>query len=98
MKKILIMTLIFGGLVLPAAAFACGCSGNSYRTGNGPVSPEEAQQITERYLATIDNGHLKTGAIQQEGNAYLAEILDETGKPVAKMSIDALTGEIRPVF
>jgi len=98
MKKILIMTLIFGGLVLPAAAFACGCSGNNYRTGNGPVSPEEAQQITQNYLASIDNGHLKPGVIQQEGNAYLAEILDETGKPVAKMSIDALTGEIRPVF
>jgi len=98
MKKVLIVALIVGGLMLPAAAFACGCSGNSYRTGTGPVTMEEAQQITERYLATIDNGRLQPGDIQLNGSAYLVEIVDENGKSVARMNIDMLSGAIRPVF
>ena len=98
MKKFLIMSLMFGSLVLPVAALSCGCGGNSYRTTTGPVSQQEAQQITERYLASIDNGTLHAGKIQLEGNAYLAEILNDQNKTVAKMSIDALTGDIRPIF
>lgn len=98
MKKTIISTLIVGGLMLPAAAFACGCQGNAYRTSTGPVSPEEAQVITQRYLSTIDNGSFHPGEIKFNGNVYLAPILDENDNTVANMSIDALTGEIRPVF
>jgi hypothetical protein len=97
MKKIVITMALLAVIIAPVSAFACGCQGNQYRTGTGLVSEEEAKQISTNYLNTIDT-RLSADDIRLEGQAYLVNIKDENGNPVAKLSIDILTGDIRPVF
>ena len=84
-------------IIAPVSAFACACAGNQYRTGTGTVTTEEAGQITANYLSTIDT-RLSAGEIRLEGQIYLVNIQDEEGNPVAKLSIDMLTGAIKPIF
>ena len=58
---------------------------------------DEAEQISANYLTTIDTT-LSSGEITLDGQTYLVEINDDNGNHVAKLSIDMLTGAIRPVF
>jgi hypothetical protein len=97
MKKILITIALFAVIIAPVSALACACQGNQYRTGTGAVSMEEAKQITANYLSTIDS-RLSADDISLEGQIYLVSVTDENNNPVAKLSIDMLTGAIRPVF
>jgi hypothetical protein len=97
MKKILLMMALLAVIIAPVSALACGCQGNQYRTGTGVVEMEEAKQITANYLSTIDS-RLSADDISLEGQIYLVSVTDENNNPVAKLSIDMLTGAIRPVF
>ncbi len=97
LKKTIIMLGLGIVLLAPAAAMACACQGNQYRTGTGAVTMEEAGQITTNYLNTIDS-RLTAGKIRLEGQTYLVDVNDAEGNPVAKLSIDMLTGAIKPVF
>ena len=97
MKKIAITMALLAVIIAPVSALACGNQGNQYRTRTGVVSMEEAQQISANYLNTIDT-RLSADDIRLEGQAYLVSIKDENSNPVAKLSIDMLTGAIRPVF
>jgi hypothetical protein len=96
-KKKLISIVLLLTIALPAYALGCG-SGNNYRTGKGVVSRDEAQQMTQNYLASIDGARLQPGDIQLDGRTYLVDVIDESGKSVVKMNIDMLTGDMRPVF
>jgi hypothetical protein len=97
-KKNLLAAGIVISLSIPAAAFACGCQGNQYRTGTGPVSMEEAQQITLNYLSTIDDGSLRPGNIELDGNVYLVDILDAEDAVIAKLNIDMFSGAVQTKF
>lgn len=97
MKKIALTIALLAVLIAPMSALACGCDGNQYRTGTGVVTMEEAKQITANYLTTIDT-RLSAGDIQLEGQNYYVTVNDENNKQVARLSIDMLTGSIRPVF
>jgi len=96
-KKGLISALLFVTLILPTYGLAC-TSGNNYRTNSGVVTRDEARQMTENYLASIDGAKLQPGDIQLDGRTYLVDVIDESGKSVVKMNIDMLTGDMRPVF
>lgn len=96
-KKRLISIVLLLAIALPAYSFGC-TSGNNYRTKTGVVTREEAQQMTQNYLASIDGAQLKPGQIQLDGRIYLVDVVDESGKSVVKMNIDMLTGAMRPVF
>ena len=97
MKKLLLVAVLTAILIAPVAALACGCQGNQYRTGTGVVTLDEARQISANYLSTIDS-RLLAEDIQLEGQTYQVNVKDQDGKPVAKLSIDMLTGSIRPIF
>ena len=97
MKKTLLSLTLLALIIAPVSAFACGCQGNQYRTGTGIVSMDEAKLITTNYLGTIDT-RLSAGDITLEGQTYYININDENGQHIAKLSIDMLTGAIRPVF
>lgn len=97
MKKMFITVALLAVIIAPVSAFACACGGNQYRTGTGPVSMEEAKQISSNYLSTIDT-RLTADEIRLEGQAYLVNIKDENDNPVATLSIDTTTGAIKPVF
>lgn len=96
-KRTLTALVLILTLSLPAYGLACS-SGNNYRTNSGVVTQEEAKQMTQNYLASIDGTNLKPGNIQLNGRTYLVDVIDESGKPVVKMNIDMLTGDMRPVF
>ena len=96
-KKRLISIVLLLALALPAYAFGCG-SGNNYRTSTGVVTQEEAKQMTQKYLASIDGAKFKPGNIQLDGRTYLVDVIDGSGKSVVKMNIDMLTGDMKPVF
>jgi hypothetical protein len=96
-KKGIISIVLLLAIVLPAYAFGCG-SGNNYRTSTGVVTKDEAQQMTQNYLASIDGARFKPGDIQLDGRTYLVDVVDESGKSVVKMNIDMLTGDMKPVF
>ena len=97
MKKKLLSIVLLLTLALPAYALAC-TSGNNYRTRTGVVTRDEAKQMTQNYLATIDGTNLHPGDIQLDGRTYSVDVVDESGKSVVKMNIDMLTGDMRPVF
>ncbi len=97
MKKRLIGVVLIFGLALPAYALGC-TSGNNYRTSNGVVTRDEAKEMTQNYLATIDGARLHPGGVQLDGSIYYVDVIDEGGKSVVKMQIDMLTGDMRPVF
>lgn len=97
MKKSILILALLAVLIGPVSAFACACQGNQYRTGTGPVTMAEAQQITQNYLSTID-AHLSADEITLKGQTYYVDVKDDEGKNVAKLSIDMQTGSIRPVF
>jgi hypothetical protein len=84
-------------LALPAYALAC-TSGNNYRTSKGVVTREEAKQMTQNYLASIDGAKFRPGDISLDGRTYLVDVIDESGKSVVQLNIDLLTGSLRPVF
>ena len=96
-KKRLISTVLLLALALPAYALACS-SGNNYRTSTGVVTKDEAKQMTQNYLASIDGAKFKPGEILLDGRTYLVDVVDGSGKSVVKMNIDMLTGDMRPVF
>jgi hypothetical protein len=96
-KKTLTALVLILTLSLPVYALACS-SGNNYRTKTGVVTQDEAKQMTQNYLASIDGANLRPGNIQLDGRTYLVDVIDESGKPVVKMNIDMLTGDMRPVF
>lgn len=96
-KKKLIYTVLFLTLSIPVYALACG-SGNNYRTQSGVVTQDEAKQMTQNYLASIDGAKLHPGNVKLDGRTYLVDVMDENGKSVVKMNIDMLTGDMRPVF
>jgi len=97
MKKRLMGIVLVFGFVLPTYALAC-TSGNNYRTRNGVVSQDEAKEMTQNYLATIDGANLHPGKVQLDGRTYYVDVIDKSGKSVVKMQIDMLTGDMRPVF
>jgi len=97
MKKRLIGIVLILGMALPAYALGC-TSGNNYRTRNGVVTRDEAKEMTQNYLATIDGTKLHPGDIQLDGRMYFVDVIDESGKPVVKMQIDMFTGDMRPAF
>lgn len=96
-KKRLISIVLFLAIALPAYALGC-TSGNNYRTGTGVVTKDEAKQMTQNYLASIDGARFKPGDIQLDGRTYLVDVVDGTGNSVVKLNIDMLTGSLRPVF
>lgn len=96
-KKRLISIVLFLAIALPAYALGC-TSGNNYRTGTGVVTKDEAKQMTQNYLASIDGAKFKPGDIQLDGRTYLVDVVDGTGNSVVKLNIDMLTGSLRPVF
>ena len=96
-KKRIISIALLLTLALPAYALACS-SGNNYRTGTGVVTRDEAKQMTQNYLASIDGAKFKPGDIQLNGRTYLVDVVDGTGNSVVKLNIDMLTGSLRPVF
>jgi len=97
MNKRLIGLVLVLSMTLPAYALGC-TSGNNYRTRNGVVSRDEAKQMTQNYLATIDGAKLQPGEVQLDGRLYFVDVIDEGGKSVVKMQIDMLTGDMRPAF
>jgi len=97
MKKRLVSVVLLLTFALPAYSLACG-SGNNYRTRTGVVTKDEAKQMTQNYLASIDGAKLQPGEIQLDGRVFLVDVIDESGKSVVKMNIDMLTGDMRPVF
>jgi hypothetical protein len=97
MKKRLIGIVLVLSMALPAYALGC-TSGNNYRTRNGVVSRDEAREMTQNYLATIDGAKLQPGEVQLDGRLYYVDVVDEGGKSVVKMQIDMLTGDMRPAF
>ena len=98
MKKMLITPLVSIALfAIPISVMACGSQGNQYRTSTGLVSPEEAEQITANYISTIDT-NLQVGAVSFDGQAYVVNVNDDGGNPVATLNIHKLSGAIRPVF
>jgi len=97
MKKRLIGIVLVLSMALPAYALGCS-SGNNYRTRNGVVSRDEAREMTQNYLATIDGATLQPGEVQLDGRLYYVDVVDEGGKSVVKMQIDMLTGDMRPAF
>jgi hypothetical protein len=97
MKKRLMGIVLIIGLALPAYAVGC-TSGNNYRTRTGVVNRDEAKEMTQRYLASIDGVKLHPRTIQLDGRLYYVDVIDEGGKSVVKMQIDMLTGDMRPVF
>ena len=96
-KKRIISTVLLLALALPAYAIGCG-SGNNYRTGTGVVTKDEAKQMTQKYLASIDGAKFKPGDILLDGRTYLVDVVDGSGNSVVKLNIDMLTGSLRPVF
>ena len=96
-KKKLISIVLFLAIALPTYALGC-TSGNNYRTGTGVVTKDEAKQMTQNYLASIDGARFKPGDIQLDGRTYLVDVVDGTGNSVVKLNIDMLTGSLRPVF
>jgi len=96
-KKRIISTVLLLALALPTYAIGCG-SGNNYRTSTGVVTKDEAKQMTQNYLASIDGAQFKPGEILLDGRTYLVDVVDGSGKSVVKMNIDMLTGDMRPVF
>ncbi len=96
-KKRLISIVLLLAIALPAYALGCG-SGNNYRTSTGVVTKEEAKQMTQNYLASIDGAKFKPGDIQLDGRTYLVDVIDESGNAVVQLNIDMLTGSLRPVF
>ena len=97
-KKSLLTAGIIVSLAIPVSALACGCQGNQYRTGSGPVSLGEAQQITINYLSSIDDGSLRPGRVELNGDAYLVDIIDAGGEIVAKLNINMYNGTIQTQF
>jgi capsule polysaccharide export protein KpsE/RkpR len=98
MKKLLITPLVAIALfAMPISAMACGSQGNQYRTSNGLVSPEEAEEITANYISTIDT-NLQVGEVSFDGQSYVVSVKDDDGNLVATLNIHKLTGAIRPVF
>ena len=97
MNKILISMALFAVIITPVSSLACGSQGNQYRTGTGVVSLTEAEQISAYYLSTIDT-QLSADDVRLEGQAYSVSVKDENGALVAKLSINMLTGDIKPVF
>ena len=96
-KKRLISIVLL--LAIALQTYALGCtSGNNYRTGTGVVTKDEAKQMTQNYLASIDGARFKPGDIQLDGRTFLVDVIDESGKSVVKMNIDMLTGDMKPVF
>lgn len=99
MKKQLAIAMFCLSLAAaPATVLACACQGNQYRTGNGPVSLEEAQAITVNYLASIDNGNLRPGNVTLDGSTYVVDVFDESGNAVATLNINMYDGSIQPRF
>lgn len=96
-KKKIISIVLLLALALPVYALAC-TSGNNYRTSTGVVTRDEAKQMTQKYLASIDGAKFKPGNIQLNGRTYLVDVIDESGKSVVQLNIDMLTGNLRPVF
>ena len=96
-KKRLISIVLLLTIALPAYAFGC-TSGNNYRTSTGVVTKDEAKQMTQNYLASIDGARFKPGNIQLDGRTYLVDVVDESGNAVVQLNIDMLTGSLRPVF
>ena len=96
-KKKLISIVLLLAIALPAYAFGC-TSGNNYRTSTGVVTKDEAKQMTQNYLASIDGARFKPGNIQLDGRTYLVDVVDESGNAVVQLNIDMLTGSLRPVF
>ena len=96
-KKRIISIVLLLAIALPAYAFGC-TSGNNYRTSTGVVTKDEAKQMTQNYLASIDGARFKPGDIQLDGRTFLVDVIDESGKSVVKMNIDMLTGDMKPVF
>ena len=96
-KKRIITIVLLLAIALPAYALGCG-SGNNYRTSTGVVTKEEAKQMTQNYLASIDGAKFKPGDIQLDGRTYLVDVIDESGNAVVQLNIDMLTGSLRPVF
>jgi hypothetical protein len=97
MKKLLLTMALLTIIIAPVSALSCGNQGNQYRTNTGPVSMDEAKQISAYYLSTIDS-QLSADDLWLEGQVYLVSVTDENSNQVAKLSIDMLTGDIRPVF
>jgi hypothetical protein len=96
-KTRIISIVLLLAIALPAYAFGC-TSGNNYRTSTGVVTQDEAKQMTQNYLASIDGAKFKPGNIQLDGRTYLVDVIDGSGKSVVKMNIDMLTGDMKPVF
>jgi len=96
-KKRIISIVLLLAIALPAYALGC-TSGNNYRTGTGVVTKDEAKQMTQNYLASIDGAKFKPGDIQLDGRTYLVNVIDESGNAVVQLNIDMLTGSLRPVF
>ena len=96
-KKRLISIVLLLAIALPAYALGC-TSGNNYRTRTGVVTQEEAKQMTQNYLASIDGARFKPGNVQLDGRTYLVDVVDESGNAVVQLNIDMLTGSLRPVF
>lgn len=96
-KNRIISIVLLLTLALPAYTAAC-TSGNNYRTSTGIVTMDEAQQMTQKYLASIDGARFKAGNIQLNGRTYLVDIVDMSGNSVVKLNIDMLTGNLQPVF
>jgi hypothetical protein len=96
-KKRLISIVLLLAIALPAYALGC-TSGNNYRTNTGVVTRDEAKQMTQNYLASIDGAQFKPGNIKLDGRTYLVDVVDNSGNAVVQLNIDMLTGSLRPVF
>jgi hypothetical protein len=96
-KTKLISIVLLLTIALPTYALGC-TSGNNYRTSKGVVTRDEAKQMTQNYLASIDGAKFKPGDIRLDGRTYLVDVIDESGKSVVQLNIDMLTGNLRPVF
>jgi hypothetical protein len=97
MKKKVISVVLLLSISLPAYSFGC-TSGNNYRTSTGVVTRDEAKQMTQNYLASIDGAKFKPGEIRLNGRTYLVDVIDGSGNSVVQLNIDMLTGSLRPVF
>jgi hypothetical protein len=69
-----------------------------YRPDRKPLEKEEAKEQVEDMLKRSRNPNLKPGAIEEEEDSYIVDILTKDGSLVDKMQVHKETGMMRSVY
>jgi len=73
--------------------------GSRYQQQGEPLDKKEAKEIVENQLKARGNPNLKVGDIEEEENAFIAEIVTRKGDSlVDKVAINKQTGWMRSIY